>query len=84
MKIKKWLWTQKEGLILGLIYGAICPLAGLGMATLSEVHWYFKLLIFPVVIADLIPLQGIGAFILSIIIGGLFGIIIDCLYKPKE
>lgn len=84
MKIKKYLWINKEGIVLGSLWGFISPFAGLGMATLPHITFWNKLLILPALIAKSFGVSGIEGFLLSVIIGGLIGMSIDSLYKPNE
>lgn len=84
MNLKKWLWTQKEGLIIGALWGVIAPFGGLGMAVYSETLWWYKFLIFPAWMAGWFGFSPTAGFITSIIIGMIIGGLVDIFYKPKE
>ena len=81
--LKDFLWIQKEGIIIGMLWGLISNFAGLGMATMENVYWWHKVLILPTTISGYIPVTGVSAFAASIIIGGFIGMLADMVYKPK-
>jgi hypothetical protein len=85
-KIKRWLWLQKEGALVGMIWSALSIFAATGLATeYTSLMWYHKLLILPVYLSGFIPVNlGIFSFAITAGIGIILGMLFDSVYKPKE
>lgn len=84
-KIIKWLKLQKEGALVGGLFGLMSIYMTLGLATLQSITWWQKILILPTYLTKFIPLSGsVFAWILPIFFGMILGIIADALYKPRQ
>lgn len=87
MNIKRFLWVQKEGTLVGGVWGLISIFASLGLATTKpELSLIDKALILPTYLANLItPVEPSWPLLLiPVLIGIIIGMIVDMLYKPKE
>ena len=87
-KTLRFIWTQKEGVIVGALWGLLSCFASLGLAT-AEVHilWWQKLLIMPVYLTGLVfKINNFGwpVILVPVLIGALIGAIVDMVYKPKQ
>jgi hypothetical protein len=85
MNLKKWMLLQKEGFLVGALWGLISIPAALGLATTyTSLAWYHKLLILPVYLSNLLPNLGIMSAAYPIFIGAIIGVIVDMFYKPDQ
>jgi len=84
--VKKWLWTQKEGIGIGVVWGLISTYAALGLASLGSLSWWQIILILPSYVGNKIIGSadiGVVSFAVPIVIGAIVGMLIDSLYKPE-
>jgi hypothetical protein len=86
MKIKKWFKLQKEGILVGALWGVMSLYASVGMASLPSIAWWQKVLILPTVIADKVLNTSnpyISLFAVALV-GAIIGSLIDMVYKPND
>ena len=82
--IKDFLMKNKEGIIVGAIWGIASPLISLGMSTLPKITIFHKLLILPTMLADYLPLEGKAVLVATVIVGAILGMLVDVVYKPND
>jgi len=78
--IKKWIYIQKEGLIVGALWGLISIYAALGLASQASLTWWQTILVLPAYLGNLLvgdAAIGVLSFAAPVIIGSIIGIIID-------
>jgi hypothetical protein len=85
-KIKNWLWTQKEGIFVGFLWG------GISIYTLPfyfpQLHLSFieKIVLLPVYLTNYLVPNASAPLVYFIppLIGAVMGMLVDMVYKPKQ
>lgn len=86
--IKKWLYLQKEGILIGGLWGLLSIYASMGLAATNQsLAIWQKILLMPVWLTDLFldnQLPGLWVLVIPIVLAAVLGAIADSIYKPRE
>ena len=89
MNIKRWLYLQREGLILGSLWGLVSSFAAVGLVDQVSLTVWQKALILPVYLSGFITNAlslgpSLYILVIPIIIGAGIGALIDRLWEPRQ
>lgn len=81
-----FLWTQRQGAIIGALWGLLSCFGALGMASSNmQLLWWQKLIIMPAYLSGILVSNDMGwpILILPILIGAGIGMLVDMVYLEK-